>query len=297
VTEDSESINNMRFIKRGFTVPSGKSLTINTPIQISGNINLDTDGTLLLNGDLTLASNAYITSGGNFNGNGFSLRFTNSLMITAAGKGLRFVGVNAIVDGGGNELSFEPNSYFSIDAGISVTLRDMRVHLFSSDVLRLALTADLTLQNVIIDLEDDYTFSAGRLFIEDDVIMRGNKIFTYSSDKPMSLQKKSMLFFDIGTTFSYAPQGSNNRDLVCMIDETANLYLNGCVVCSTTTGLRLTRGTLILDNKNDFYADGLTLSSGISFGDGFMENDLNIKLMPGASLAISSGCFDYRNVT
>jgi hypothetical protein len=295
VTEDVESIDNMRFIKRGFTVPSGKSLTINTPIQVSGNINLDTDGTLVLNGDLTLASNAYITSGGNFNGNGFSLRFTNSLMITAAGNGLHFIGGNAIVDGGGNVLSFESDGYCYIDTDISVTLRDMIVHLSSSDALQLAAKADLTMQNVIIYLEDNYTFSTGRLFIEDDVILRGNKIFTYSSDKPMYLQKNSMLFFDIGTTFSYAPQESNNRGLVHMVDETAKLYLNGCTVCSTTTGLQLTNGTLVLDNKNNFYADGSTLSSGISLGNGFIENDLNIKIMPGASINIKAGCFDYRN--
>jgi hypothetical protein len=103
------------------------------------------------------------------------------------------------------------------------------------------------------------------------------------------------LKFDLGSTLSYDPSTAN-RDLFYMPDETSIIHLNNCTVHSTATGLRLTRGTLMLENDVTFSSEGSDPSESISLGDGTSQNDLTIKLMSGVEVT-SYGAFRYDNVS
>ncbi len=297
VSEATETISNLRFIKNGFTIPNGKTLILNDPLRVSGNLSLgDGLGVLQLGGDLTLGSDSYLTSAGKINGGGYTLKLTNSFVVPNSGHPLKFTG-NAVVDGGGQVVSFDPGAYLLVDSGMSVTLRNMILRLpvlsrsNNQETLTLAgNTSCLTLQNVTVSLEANYVFSTGHLFVDNDVIMSGNHSFSYSSDKAMTIQQDSMLYFDTGSKFAYAPSVAN-RDLVRMTDATSKLFLNGATLSSTSTGLRLTKGTLVIDNKNEVRADGSTLSNAIAFGNGI--DDLTINVMPGGSIDVKTGCLDY----
>ena len=90
-----------------------------------------------------------------------------------------------------------------------------------------------------------------------------------------------------------------------MTDRTSKIYLNGCSLYSTPTGLQLTKGTLIVDHKNYLYnQDGeingsgpaaTSVSQAITFGDGNADNDLNIEIMPGGNIELMSGRLLYQN--
>jgi hypothetical protein len=80
-----------------------------------------------------------------------------------------------------------------------------------------------------------------------------------------------------------------------MENETSNLYLKGCILSSTTTGMRLTNGTLLAESKNFLINTGTSLSEGICFGDGVASDDLHINLLPGATLEVE-GILDVQNV-
>lgn len=83
------TINNFNLYQAGLDVAAGKTLTLNTPLPVNGNISSTTDGflinagTLSLRGDLSLGSNAYLTNGGYISGNGYSIQMTDSLVSTA----------------------------------------------------------------------------------------------------------------------------------------------------------------------------------------------------------------------
>ena len=82
-----------------------------------------------------------------------------------------------------------------------------------------------------------------------------------------------------------------------MQDVTSQLYLNGCTINSTPTGLRLTKGTLTVDSVNILNNAGATsLSQGICFGNGIAADDLTINMLPGGQLDITNGILDYQNV-
>ena len=105
----------------------------------------------------------------------------------------------------------------------------------------------------------------------------------------------SRLLFD-NTTFKYAPS-NDSRDLLMLFDKTSELYLDGSSLESTTTGLRLTNGSIIVENKNFLINDGaVSLSEGFAFGNQEAESDLNIIIKPGATVQLVSGLLDYQNI-
>jgi hypothetical protein len=81
-----------------------------------------------------------------------------------------------------------------------------------------------------------------------------------------------------------------------MVDQSSRLFIDGCTLSSTTTGMRLTRGTLIADHKNFLDNAGATsISEGFAFGDGNPDHDLSIEVKPGGSLNLIAGQWDYQN--
>ncbi len=156
--------------------------------------------------------------------------------------------------------------------------------------------AVLRLRNVRLNFGDLYTFAQGALIVERDVVLSGRGGLAYSSDQQMVIAANSTLKVENGITFAYAPP-TDNRDLIVFEDATSQLFLNGCHFVSTTTGARLTRGTLMIDSNNNLHNDGAkALSEGIVFGDGVAADDLHIEYMPGASLNVVSGILTYENV-
>jgi len=81
------------------------------------------------------------------------------------------------------------------------------------------------------------------------------------------------------------------------MDDSSILYLNGCTIRTTTTGMQLTTGTLVVNGQNHVYNDGaVSLSQAFILGNGNPANDLDIEILPGASISLESGKLLYANV-
>ena len=116
--------------------------------------------------------------------------------------------------------------------------------------------------------------------------MTGTNKFSYTAARTSTISSFGMLTFDHGTTFSYAPRVAK-KNLIFMTDETSEIYLNGCTLSSTITGLRLTSGSLTFDNK-------VTLSSQArNTGEAF-ELTPNVKInVLGNALVDAYGIIKY----
>ena len=99
---------------------------------------------------------------------------------------------------------------------------------------------------------------------------------------------------DEGVTFRYAPPIAN-RDLLAMIDGTSQLVLNGCTLSSSTAGLRLTNGTVLVQRDSLLSADGIIDAQAISFGNGTPANDVSLQFLPAAQLEVLNGRVVYAN--
>jgi len=96
-------------------------------------------------------------------------------------------------------------------------------------------------------------------------------------------------------TFNYDPPVSNNQ-LLALTDPTSKIILNGANL-HAAYGLQLTKGILELNRNATLSSDGTAESESIIFGDGTSsENNLNIKLRPGATVNITQGNVIEKNI-
>lgn len=148
-------------------------------------------------------------------------------------------------------------------------------------------TASIVFKDCTISLDGDFEFANGSILINRDVTITGTSQFKYSSVMASTVGSHSGLSFNNDTTFYYAP-ASNNRDLLYLNNYSSCLYLNSCTLKSTSTGMRLDRGRLLLDNDVNIVSEGSQTSELICF-----ESDLSVKLLGSANVKVCGGGIHY----
>ncbi|MBX9831119.1 WD40 repeat domain-containing protein [Candidatus Babeliales bacterium] len=247
------TINKLILYKAGFEVDAGKTLTLMTPLPVSGNIALKSTGKLVLAGDLYLNSNAYITSGGDLAGNNFSLVLSDSLVLSTL-TSLKITS-SLIIDGNGGTLIFGPHAQIVLESNVSLTLKNVNIQTTrNSSNIPIIRCFDqkghVTFDNVTLSCADDFPFRTGRMFCFNDVCFTGTSCFIYQSWMQSYVAPQSLLTFDPGTTLYYYPS-TTSKDLLQLTDKTSGIYLKGSATTlqTTFTGMSLTKGRLWLDNK------------------------------------------------
>jgi len=282
---------NYVFYKAGFTVQDGKTLTINTPTPVIGNINLSTSGVLELQGDLYMAADAYLTSGGILDGNGYSLVLSCSFAIPE-NQVVHITG-DTVINGHGTTLYLEPHAQITVDNNVTLTIKNTRIkssrNSSSDPILSIAgSSGKIALQNCELALADDYYLDQGHLFIHDDVIITGTSAFVYTSNQVSYIDTAATWCFDKRTKFLYEPSVSDNA-LIRMYDATSCLYLDGATLQAGDMGIRLSTGALYLDNN-------VTLSSPVSpiiFGDSSeLDSDLDVYVLADARVEVTGYVLD-----
>jgi len=261
-----------------------------------GNFSIDAGKSLLLTNvvlrnfaadSITLGAGASVTFG---EGTCIELESMQGLTTNMTFSG------STLIQGFGNKIMMN-DAVISVLAGGRLTLQDLFIDgLKSNNIQGQTASSSVKFKNVIMCLSSDFTFDTGRILFEMDVRLVGTNTFNY---RPTNVDSKilecSRLFVDTGVTINYSP-ATANRDLLGMADQSSVLYLNGCTVRSTTTGMRLTNGKLVVDHKNQFFNTGATSpSQAIAFGNGTAANDLSIEMMPGGKIQLQSGQLAYQN--
>ena len=267
---------------------------LSSPINLNG-------ATLTNGGDILFSSGTTIESSGNLNPIGHAYILGGDINLPE-NVDLKFT-TSGIIDGQGHSWTFGHNSKIRFDEYVTVTLRNIKLNNVrnhsdgnASITVLNPWRSKLVLQNSEINLADTFSFTSGELFLHGDVKICGTTQFNYTSTSFARIVNASQLYFDQGVTFSYGPSITDNRDLINMEDATSAIYLNGCTLKSTTTGLRLKTGKLIIDgkvivyNQDDKNGVATSLSQAISFGDGV--SDLDVEIMPAANIEMMSGILD-----
>jgi len=219
------------------------------PNRLEGNFTLNSD--LELNYDLEIGPNTVLTLNNHkIIGNGHSIILDSDFTVTS-GETLYLSG-NVTIEGrkGGN-LFLGNRSQILVDGNYTVTLRNLVLKNMFNTIARPAAkcmewNSKLALDNVTLDLTDDFYFYSGQLFIHNDVVFTGTSQFVYWGVRPSYIN--STLYFDQGTTFDYRPS-TTDRDLIRMQNEASSIYFDGCTVKTTHTGMQLTKGRVYFDNK------------------------------------------------
>ncbi|QQR49417.1 hypothetical protein IPF37_01035 [bacterium] len=189
---------------------------------------------------------------------------------------------NCKVAGQGNRLTFKAaNSGIVLSPGAKVMFDNVELFGLQRNNLQcMANNSTMTFKNSALVLANDFTFSTGSFYINSDVLVTGAKKFIYSSKIGSTIGSRATFYFDQGTTFSYAPLRAN-KNLLYMPDSSAALYLNGATLFSTTTGLRLSNGTLYVDNKVTMSTQARNSGEAM-----ILSNNLNVNIFSSAVLDV-----------
>ncbi len=291
----------------GFSVAAGASVSLNVVAPVKGVVDLHSSGKIILNGDVTFASQVTLPNGGVIDGQGNAI-FLNGDLTIPRGKTLKIVG-DTVIDGQGHELIFEDGAtgaggMISIagNAGTTLTLRNVVLKGVKNYSLSRSIkfgsgdNQKLILNNVIMNLAGDFTFSGGGLAIYNDVVFSGAHTFTFRTSYDCTIAKTSTLMLDLDVIFKYWP-ADRARNHIVMQDRSSRLFLNGCTLdIPRFRGLQFTNGHVIVEHKSYVKSNGSVRDvQGVIWGDGTLEHDVLLDLMPGAALQVDDGIMTYNN--
>lgn len=208
-----------------------------------------------------------------------NLFFKSDVMI----EGPIIIQGNCYINAGGNVIKFD-ETYGSIivDSGAQLLIEDAQLQgIGADDVACRGNSSVLTLRDVQWHQDSLYTFSIGSIRFENNVLMHGDTTFVYSSAQTSTILSESTLTIENGFTFSYAPPIAS-KDLLVLEDDSSSIFLNGGALYSTSTGLRLSTGHLLIDRLSTLSNDGLVEAEGM-----ILDSDLSIQCCPAAVLNLS----------
>ncbi len=294
------------YLANGFTLAANTTTcTYNAFFPVSSAINLN-GGVLSLLEDLKLAQPIRFTGSGTILANTHTLEFgptatefvmsfsfnfdaANLLFDTDA----RIYGVlqftdNCKISGPGRKLTLSEGSSLIVRPNSQLILEDITINNVGRTNIRCLMdSGSLVLRNVVFGCSANYTFSRGSILFDKDVVFTGTTTFAYTTGVGSTINSLSTLMFDHDTTFSYAPRRANSN-LLFMTDQTSNLYLSGCTLFSTNTGLQLQTGTLLLD-------DQVTMTStGRNSGEALLLNSSLITKVKGGATVYMYGQVKYQ---
>jgi len=204
-----------------------------------------------------------------------ALSFNSNTKLLAS---LQFNG-DCKIDGHGTRLTFSDVGELTVRPGSNLIIENIELINLSQSKLRcMTDSGSITIRNSIVHLENYYTFSKGSMRFEGDCLITGSGGFFYTSCSTSTIARESTLVFSEDTIFNYAP-ACPLTNLIFYEDSLAALYLDGCSIISTRTGLQLAGGILVIDNHVTLSSQALNQAEGL-----VLDSSLDIRVRSGATL-------------
>lgn len=197
-------------------------------------------------------------------------------------------GVGNILQLGTGQLILRPGASVLID---NITIRGIA----GNNIRCMDNNCTLSFGNVNWVQDDTFTLSNSHFEVLGAWALVGTSTFAYASGRASTITSFGSIYLDAGMTFSYEPPIAN-RDLIVMENSDALWTINNATLASTTTGMRLTNGTIGIEGTCWTINDNAVASSeGIALGNGNPLYDVMINFGSSATLNAQSGVFVYHN--
>ncbi len=168
---------------------------------------------------------------------------SSSLKITSSG----------ILDGQNKTLHIGEYSQIYLDNNVNVTFKNLILkNDYNSTVTTPILlghnNAQITFDNCKTAFDSNFTFTSRMFFVNNNFNITGLYELTYKSTDTSHVLPHSSLIFEPGTTFNFAPNSPDKKNLN-LVNETSKIKFNNASLSITNSGLNLTKGQLKFDNK------------------------------------------------
>lgn len=209
---------------------------------------------------------------------------------------VRFQGVCALACND-HALTLGTDGHIVVDTGSSLLLDQVGIKNLRNNKMRCLNSAGrISLRNVDLILDSDFSFACGHFYVQGDVRATGAYGFSYQSDQISTIDSHATLLFDSGITFSYEPTIASQA-LLSLQDSSSRLHFFETSLYVTTTGLSLTKGTVIIEGDCFISSDANVEVEGISLGTGIAADDnCTLKILPESNIHLLSGYLLYKNV-
>lgn len=303
------------FFKNGFGFEDATtSCTFSSVFPVSGPISLH-GGKLYLDTDLICQNRTNLATPGLIYGQQhaldicqsvtgipttFPVGFDNTIIylngdLNVSGT-MKFTG-NCTIDGRWSGLDLGPNVDIIVGHDSSLELRNIALSGMSGYKIRcLDDSGTLLLNNVQWGLDDDYTFTMGSISFFNTVNVVGQNIFSYASALTATINTNALLHFSTNSIFSLGRKtGFRGREPLEFVDNTSMLGLENCTLNVTSSGIRLTKGLVILNGEVALDLDSTTSLGGLYIGNGIAQDDIMLELSSGAAVNLGNGHFIHDN--
>lgn len=282
------------------------TLTVELYSPVNQNIVLN-NGLLYLGNDLSFADSFLLSGSGICDLGGHTIQlgakpltFTHTISWRNAGRvslgadvtlsGTWVFNDVTVLSGAARTLNLASDGAIIIERGAVVVFDDLRIKglkqslgsLGTFNLRGLDATSSVTLRNAELVLDGDYSFTTGCLAIDRTAALSGGgHTLTFESPNDMTINAKSRLIVNPGTTLTYASVSAEKTHMV-LADTTSELFLDGCTLHGTTTGFRLTTGSLFINNKVILSSDATVPAEAVELN----STTLNIDVLAAAMLDI-----------
>ncbi len=207
-------------------------------------------------------------------------------------------GKENIIDMGTGVISVQSNSNLKIQNLNFINLTNLNFGCVDN-------SGSITFENVSLSIPTRLNWANGSFLVSRRMEILGGGVFGYTSGMSSTIDNNSKLILSSNVTFSYDPvklsgqavAGSTNLNFT---STSSWLYLAGCNLFVTSTGLSLRKGSLTVENRNLLFSDAtISASQGLCFGDGInINNDFQISDFNALSnnITVSSGIMTYQNI-
>lgn len=269
---------------KNLTPENPKNVTLDFSGQVvffpdngSNLINLDSNVKLKLENIVLFEYNPKLISFGDANstlefGNHTKIRLFEDFTISSDDKAWNFVGNSEII-GSDSTLVLDGSQKITVGQSSSLTLKSLRIIVKNADSLKaLDDNSKIIFENSVLIFEGiGFEWSLGNIEVKGDLRLIGGDPttidayapFIFSSTGFLTIQTNSRLIVERFVEFIYKADPSNDGGLlfaqkrhIKLADPTSTLELNGCILHSTTTGIALDYGQLVIEDKVIFFIDG-----------------------------------------
>lgn len=302
--------------QNGFTLTNAiTSLLFDSVFPVSGAIQMN-GGTLTLNRDLVFNNLATVQGLGSIIGDGHIVSLAQSInslpLDTQSFNNTRIIMNSDVslkspitfsstgtgycsIEGNGHVLTLAGGSSMTITG--TLQLHNMIVEGVTGSNIQCATSNSvLELDNVTWIQTNTFTFGTGSFQCQNNVAFKGpGTAFVYQSDQQSLINADATLLLDNGLTFSYDQISSTSQSLIAFTDATSFLIINGGTLHTTTTGLTLTKGSVVV--QGDSFISTPTVATPITLGDGITAaNDMAVTIAACGRLKLLSGSLHYKNM-
>lgn len=310
VDYDNE-IRSFALMKNGFSLEDAlTTCTFRSIFPVSGTVNVS-GGNLFLGSDLLFQNVATLASMGKIFGDYHTIDLSSSIQtlpgaynsvfqntniflntdLTISGTA-KFVG-NCLLDGRWNNVILDTDATIVVGHDSSLILRNLELNgINAQKITCLDDSSRIVLDNVRWVQSGDYTFTRGSLSFNNQVNFVGPYNFIYDSPLTSTINSDSMWYLsDVVSLTIGRKNGIFSREPIFFPDSSAILKLENCTVVVTSSGMGLTRGTILIDREVFLDIKSTSTRNALIMGDGNAAHDISWQLYPAAAIKITNGHF------